>query len=71
MARRKGDGIPKDPLEIKEKVVQRSEGKPLPEKARVLADETGRQVSGDYERRQEEQAVTSPPKKTRPKRTTP
>jgi hypothetical protein len=71
MARRKADVIPKDPVEIKEKVVESSEGMPLPAKARVLADETGRQVSGDYERRQEDQAAKSPPRKTRPKRTTP
>ena len=63
--------IPQDPGEIKEKVDQVTSGKPLPKKARAVIDETGREVSGDYERKQEERAAGSPPKAARPKQSSP
>lgn len=62
--------IPQDAGDLKDTIVHKTEGKPLPQKAREVVAETGREVSGDYERRQEEHAATSPPRRARPKRTT-
>ena len=63
--------IPQDPGEMKDKIRRRTEGKPLPQKAREVVDETGREVGGDYERKQEEQAAQSPPRVASPKQPTP
>lgn len=68
---RKDRSIPQNPSQIKQKIVRKTEGEPLPAKAREVVEETGREVSGDYERQQEEQALESPPRVVRPKRATP
>ena len=58
-----GGPTPEPPLEasdVTRKVEDDAEDKPLPEKAKTAASELDREVSGEYEAKQERDAATDP-----------
>lgn len=51
---------PQNPSEVAQKVQDDAEGRPLPKKPGSAASELDREVSGEYEAKQERDAATDP-----------